>query len=233
MGVVTGSGGTVAAEAAGTDAYPLPPQFTTWSGCLQLAMKRVVDVVGAGLGILVLAPVLAAIALLVWVDSGRPIFFQWRVVGLRGRRFVGYKFRTMIPGAEAMQAALGSDNEMSGPVFKMRCDPRVTRIGRLLRRFSLDELPQLWSVLRGGLTLVGPRPLRWHEFESLTRGQRARCAVMPGITCLWQVSGRSEINDFDEWMRLDLEYIRRWNIRLDLKILWRTVGAVLSRRGAY
>lgn len=185
------------------------------------------------MGLVVLAPVLVVIAVLVLTGSGRPVFFRWRVVGRGGRFFTGYKFRTMIPDAEALQATLEAENEMTGPVFKMRNDPRVTPVGRFLRRYSLDELPQLWSVLKGDMSLVGPRPLRWHEYEVLPEAQRARFAVTPGITCLWQISGRSEITNFDDWMRLDLEYIRDWSLWLDLRILARTFVVVVQGRGAY
>lgn len=198
-----------------------------------MAIKRLIDVVGAGVGLVVLCPILAVIAVLVLVTSGWPIFFDWRVVGRGGRFFTGYKFRTMIPNAESLQSTLEANNEMTGPVFKMRNDPRVTPIGRFLRRYSLDELPQLWSVLKGEMSLVGPRPLRWHEYEVLPAAQRARFAVTPGITCLWQISGRSEITNFDEWMRLDLDYIRDWTLWLDLRILARTIVVVAQGRGAY
>jgi lipopolysaccharide/colanic/teichoic acid biosynthesis glycosyltransferase len=171
--------------------------------------------------------------LLIIVDSGLPVLFQWNVVGKRGKYFTSHKFRTMVPNAEARQREYSKENEMSGPVFKMRRDPRVTAVGRMLRKYSLDELPQLWSVLKGEMSLVGPRPLRQHEFEVLTPAQRARFAVTPGLTCLWQISGRSDIRSFDEWMRLDREYIESWSLWLDLRILLRTVAVVARGRGAY
>jgi lipopolysaccharide/colanic/teichoic acid biosynthesis glycosyltransferase len=139
----------------------------------------------------------------------------------------------MVPNADALYAGLLAQNEMSGPVFKMANDPRVTRVGRVLRKYSLDELPQLWSVLLGDMSLVGPRPPLQREWEQFEPWQRQKLAVTPGITCLWQVSGRADIRDFDEWARLDLEYIQRWSLALDAAILLRTVGAVLARRGAY
>ncbi|TMQ64509.1 MAG: sugar transferase [Candidatus Eisenbacteria bacterium] len=165
--------------------------------------------------------------------TGKPILYRWRVVGLRGRYFTGYKFRTMERDAEARRHGLESLNEMAGPVFKMRDDPRVTGIGRLLRRFSLDELPQLWSVLKGDMSLVGPRPPLRTEWENFEPWQRRKLAVKPGITCLWQVSGRSDIRDFSEWVRLDIEYIERWTTWLDLKILLATGAAVVRSKGAY
>jgi lipopolysaccharide/colanic/teichoic acid biosynthesis glycosyltransferase len=196
-------------------------------------VKRLLDILFASAALVVFFPVLAAIALVVRLTSGAPIFYRWEVVGRRGRYFTGYKFRTMVPNADALYASLLQHNEMQGPVFKMKDDPRVTQAGRLLRKYSLDELPQLWSVLRGDMSLVGPRPPLRREWELFAPWQRRKLAVTPGITCLWQVSGRAEIVDFDEWARLDLEYIERWSPALDLAILWRTIGAVLTRRGAY
>ena len=221
-----------AGEAA-AELYPLPPQFFTGSGRFQLAAKRALDVLGAGVGLIVLAPVFLAIAVAIRLDSRGPILYAWRVVGRRGRPFTGYKFRTMVPEADALYASLRDRNLMTGPVFKMKDDPRITRVGRFLRRHSLDELPQLWSVLTGEMSLVGPRPPLRREWEEFAPWQRQKLAVTPGITCLWQVSGRANITDFAEWARMDIEYIRQWNLRLDLAILWRTIGAVLSRQGAY
>lgn len=215
------------------DVFALPARYHSSSGVFQLALKRLMDVTGAAIGLGLLAPVFAVIALLILLDSGPPILFRWNVVGRRGRYFTGHKFRTMVPDAEVLQGRFADKNEMSGPVFKMRRDPRVTRVGRVLRRYSLDELPQLWSVLKGDMSLVGPRPLRWHEYEALSPAQRARNAVTPGITCLWQISGRSDITDFDEWVRLDLEYIQHWWLGLDVRILLRTLLVVLQGRGAY
>jgi lipopolysaccharide/colanic/teichoic acid biosynthesis glycosyltransferase len=220
---------TVAADSV----YALPPRYHSLSGTSQRLVKRSIDVMGAGIGMVLFAPLYGVIALLIIMDSGLPVLFRWNVVGVRGKYLTSYKFRTMVPGAEARQGELSKENEMSGPVFKMRRDPRVTRIGRVLRRYSLDELPQLWSVFKGDMSLVGPRPLRQHEFEVLTPVQRARFAVTPGLTCLWQVSGRSDIRSFDEWMRLDRQYIESWSLWLDLYILLRTVPVVARGRGAY
>jgi lipopolysaccharide/colanic/teichoic acid biosynthesis glycosyltransferase len=155
------------------------------------------------------------------------------VLGRHAQPFIGYKFRTMVTDADALKDQLRARNEMSGPVFKLRNDPRVTGFGRWLRRYSIDELPQLWSVLKGDMSLVGPRPPSAEEFLQFEPWQWHKLAVTPGITCLWQVGGRSEINDFAEWAALDLEYIRRWSLWLDAQILLRTVPAVLSARGAY
>jgi lipopolysaccharide/colanic/teichoic acid biosynthesis glycosyltransferase len=213
--------------------FPLPPRYTNRTGRLQLAAKRLLDIVVAAVLLLLLIPVFVVIALLVRLDSKGPVLYPWRVVGRRGRYFTGYKFRTMVPNADALYAGLATHNQMTGPVFKMANDPRVTRIGRVLRRYSLDELPQLWSVLIGDMSLVGPRPPLQREWEQFEPWQRQKLAVTPGITCLWQVAGRADIRDFNEWARLDLEYIQRWSLALDAAILWRTVGAVLARRGAY
>ena len=196
------------------------------------AAKRLLDVVASATLLVVLSPLLAAIALAVKLDDGGPVLYRWRVVGRDGRPFTGYKFRSMVTDADELKAALEGANEMSGPVFKMRGDPRITRVGRILRRYSLDELPQLWSVLVGEMSLVGPRPPLQSEYARFSERQRAKLAVKPGITCLWQVAGRNDITDFEDWLRLDLEYIERWSLGLDLQILVRTVPAVLSGRGA-
>lgn len=216
-----------------TGIFDLPARYSSVAGRLQLLAKRALDIVGASVGLVVLLPVLVLLAAAVWLDTGRPILYRWKVVGRRGQPFVGYKFRTMVADADTLLRGLADRNEMSGPVFKMQEDPRVTRVGRHLRRFSLDELPQLWSVLVGKMSLVGPRPPLETEWVRFAPWQRRKLAVTPGITCLWQVSGRADIKDFDDWARLDIEYIERWSLLLDLMILRRTIGAVLRRRGAY
>jgi exopolysaccharide biosynthesis polyprenyl glycosylphosphotransferase len=196
-----------------------------------LTIKRAVDIAVASAALLLLSPLFLLIALAVKADAKGPVFFgQWRL-GLNGRRFWFPKFRSMQAGAEARLHELAAHNEMDGPVFKMRNDPRITRVGRLLRRYSLDELPQLWCVLRGDMSLVGPRPLMPHEVAGQETWQRRRLSVRPGLTCLWQISGRNDI-DFERWMQLDLQYIDSWSLWLDLRILLRTVPAVLSGRGA-
>jgi lipopolysaccharide/colanic/teichoic acid biosynthesis glycosyltransferase len=182
--------------------------------------------------LLVLSPFFLLIALAVRLTSSGPILYRWPVVGRGGRYFVGYKFRTMIEDADRRKSELLVNNEMRGPVFKMENDPRVTRVGRFLRRFSLDELPQLWSVLKGEMSLVGPRPPLQEEYEQFSDWQKQKLAVKPGITCLWQVSGRNRIRDFDEWVRLDLKYIQEWSLWLDIKIMFKTAIAVISARGA-
>ena len=198
----------------------------------QLAVKRLIDVGASMFLLVVLSPVLLGIGVLVALMSKGGALFRQERVGMNGRRFVLYKFRTMVEGAERQRAGLESKNELDGPAFKMRSDPRVTGLGKFLRKSSLDELPQLWNVLKGDMSLVGPRPLPDYEVEKFHPWQRRRMNMRPGITCLWQVGGRNEMG-FDEWMRLDLEYIDRWSLWLDLAILARTIPAVVRGRGAY
>ena len=198
---------------------------------LALACKRVLDVAGAIVALLLASPFLAACALAVRGDgSGGPILFRQKRVGLHGRTFVCYKFRTMVPDAEDRRAALLDRNEMDGPVFKIRADPRITAVGRVLRRYSLDELPQLWNVLRGDMSLVGPRPPLPEEVAAYAPEFRRRLAFRPGLTCLWQVSGRNGV-DFRRWMELDLRYVDNWSFPLDLLILLRTIPTVLFGTG--
>jgi lipopolysaccharide/colanic/teichoic acid biosynthesis glycosyltransferase len=186
----------------------------------------------ATLLLLVLSPVLAAIALLVRLSSRGPVIYRSSRPGIGGAPFDCFKFRTMYTDADQRQADLESLNEASGPLFKIKRDPRLTPVGRLLRRYSLDELPQLVNVVRGQMSLVGPRPLPERDFERLEDWHKKRYLVLPGMTGLWQVSGRSEL-DFDDLVRLDFLYLERWSVGLDLAILLKTLPAVLSRRGAF
>jgi exopolysaccharide biosynthesis polyprenyl glycosylphosphotransferase len=199
----------------------------------ELVTKRMIDVVGSFVLLVLAAVPILIIAIFVrWTSPGPVIFWQNRS-GLHGRPFRMYKFRSMVTNAEQARAELESMNEMSGPVFKVKNDPRVTPLGRWLRRTSLDELPQLWNVLRGEMSLVGPRPLPLYETANFRDiSQRRRMSVRPGLTCLWQVRGRNQITDFKDWVRLDLEYIDRWSLWLDIKILLRTVPVVLFGWGA-
>jgi colanic acid biosynthesis glycosyl transferase WcaI len=194
-------------------------------------VKRFVDVLGAGLGLVILSPLFVLIAALVKLTSAGPIFYNWDVLGRGAKPFRGYKFRTMAANADALKPQLRAYNQMRGPVFKMEHDPRVTPFGRVLRQYSLDELPQLWSVLRGDMSLVGPRPAGREEWLGYKLWQQRKLSVTPGITCLWQVNGRNRINDFDEWVKLDLEYIDHWSLWLDFKILLRTIAVVLAGTG--
>jgi exopolysaccharide biosynthesis polyprenyl glycosylphosphotransferase len=205
-----------------------PPVFDG----IDFAMKRTFDVVVSSLLLLVLSPLLIACALAIRFTSRGPVFYRSIRPGIGMLPFACLKFRTMYHDADRRQADLEGLNEASGALFKIREDPRVTRVGRLLRRFSLDELPQLINVMRGDMSLVGPRPLPQRDFERLEPWHRKRYLVLPGITGLWQVSGRSEL-DFDDLVRLDFLYLERWSVFLDLSILVKTVPAVFSRRGAF
>jgi lipopolysaccharide/colanic/teichoic acid biosynthesis glycosyltransferase len=198
-----------------------------------LATKRAIDAVGAAFGLTILSPVFLLVAVLVKATSPGPVLFVQLRNGKAGRRFRCCKFRTMLPDAGERKSELEEQNEMDGPVFKLRRDPRVTRLGRVLRKYSLDELPQLWNVLCGHMSLVGPRPLPVEETASLTPAQRRRLSVKPGMTGLWQISGRCAIPDFNRWVELDLENVSRWSLLLDIKILLKTLPAVISARGAW
>ncbi|HVR07476.1 MAG TPA: sugar transferase [Thermoanaerobaculia bacterium] len=213
------------------DGMPLLSFATGPTSPLPLMAKRLMDVALSSLLLLIGLPVVGAIATLIKVSSQGNVLFRQTRCGLNGRIFTLYKFRTMVEDAEERRRNLEHLNEMNGPVFKLKSDPRVTWLGRFLRRFSLDELPQLWNVLRGDMSLVGPRPPIPEEVARYQRWQRRRLSMKPGLTCLWQVSGRNQI-DFDRWMQLDLEYIDSWSPMLDFKILLKTIPAVLSGRGA-
>ena len=199
-----------------------------------LVFKRLVDIVVSAILLAVLSPIFLVIAVLVKLTSpDGTVLYRWNVLGHNRRPFVGYKFRTMVPEAEALKSELMHKNEMKGPVFKMRDDPRVTPLGKFLRKYSLDELPQLFSVLKGDMSLVGPRPPSKEEADQFEFWQRRKLSVKPGITCLWQVNGRNKINSFDDWARLDLEYIAKASLWFDFKILLRTIPAVVLGRGAH
>jgi exopolysaccharide biosynthesis polyprenyl glycosylphosphotransferase len=200
----------------------------------QLWIKRMVDMLGAGLGLLAISPLLTLMAIAVKLDSRGPIFFAQERVGQGGRTFRMMKFRTMRVGADAEKAKLAHLNTSGDArLFKIPNDPRVTRVGAVLRKWSLDELPQLFNVLRGEMSLVGPRPFFESDLANYREHHFGRLGALPGITGLWQVSGRSSITDFEEVVRLDCEYIHRWSLWLDLEILLKTLPAVLRRTGAY
>ncbi|HEX9491632.1 MAG TPA: sugar transferase [Thermoanaerobaculia bacterium] len=204
---------------------------TTPSNETQLAAKRLLDVAISLLLLALSVPIIVLAAIAIKITSPGSVLFKQQRMGLNGRIFTLYKFRTMIFDAHERVSEVSHLNEMSGPVFKARSDPRITGVGRILRKFSLDELPQLWNVLKGDMSLVGPRPPIPEEVRSYHRWQRRRLSMKPGLTCLWQVNGRNNI-DFDRWMQLDLQYIDNWSPSLDLKILLRTIPAVLLGRGA-
>jgi len=200
------------------------------NAALALVMKRSIDIIAGVIGMVLLAPLLGAIALAILVRDGRPIFYRQTRVGLQGRRFRLIKFRSMVPDAEGMLDALQSHNEIDGHAFKMTADPRVTKVGSFLRRSSLDELPQLWNVLVGEMSLVGPRPPLPREVAAYDIWHRRRLSMKPGITGLWQIEGRN-LAEFDRWVQKDLEYIDRWSPWLDIQILLRTIPAVIRAEG--
>jgi lipopolysaccharide/colanic/teichoic acid biosynthesis glycosyltransferase len=214
------------------DAF-LPERASSTSWAIQQVAKRALDIVVSLTLLTLLSPLFVLVAVLVKLTSRGPALYEFRVLGKNARPFVAYKFRTMVENADDLKPALLSHNEMQGPAFKMRNDPRITPLGRWLRKLSIDELPQLWSVLVGDMSLVGPRPPFADEFVQYKSWQWGRLAVTPGITCIWQVTGRSDIRDFDDWAALDAEYIKTWSLGLDLKILLMTIPAVLRGRGAY
>ncbi len=213
------------------DGVPLVTFSTRPTNPVALLVKRLLDLTLGTLLVVLALPIVATVALALKLTSGGAVLFRQTRCGLNGRLFTLYKFRTMVENAEERRGEVAHLNEMDGPVFKARRDPRVTRLGRLLRKFSLDELPQFWNVLKGDMSLVGPRPPIPEEVAKYERWQRRRLAMKPGLTCLWQISGRNQL-DFDQWMRLDLQYIDSWTPWLDLKILAKTVPVVLSGKGA-
>jgi len=195
-------------------------------------VKRVLDFTVSLILIILLAPIFVVAAILIKLTSPGPVLFLQKRLGLNKRGFLVCKFRTMVPDAEKKMKEIEHLNEVSGPVFKIKRDPRITAIGGFLRRTSIDELPQLFNVLKGDMSLVGPRPLPVRDYEGFSEDwQRRRFSVRPGITCLWQVGGRSSI-PFEKWMQLDLQYIDEWSLWLDLQILLRTIPAVLRGSGA-
>ncbi len=210
--------------------FPALVYRTTPEDRLSMLLKFALDKVGAMIGIILAAPVMLAVAIAIKFDSPGPVFFKQERAGLNGRRFPLYKFRTMCIDAEKRKAELTGQNEMSGPVFKIKADPRVTKLGKFLRKYSIDELPQLFNILRGEMSLVGPRPPLPTEVSKYEAWQRRKLSVKPGLTCLWQVNGRNAI-DFEDWMQLDLEYIDNWSLMLDAKILAKTVPTVLKGSG--
>jgi len=202
-----------------------------WDSRLQVVIKRSIDVVGSAFLLALLSPFLLCLAIAVRLSSPGPILYRWRVVGLGGQPFQSYKFRSMVANADSLRSQLLSRNEMTGPVFKVSDDPRVTKVGSWMRRYSFDELPQLYSVLKGDMSLVGPRPPLITEYAEFTDFQKQKLAVKPGMTCLWQVNGRNQVSNFDEWVKLDLQYIREWSLYLDLKILLQTLREVCNASG--
>lgn len=212
--------------------FPLITYESTPDKLGHLFLKRLFDFTAAGVALIALSILFLIVFVIITIDSKGPVFYTQKRCGLYGRKFTIYKFRTMVTDAESKLKDLLIYNEMKGPVFKMADDPRITKTGKWLRKYSIDELPQLWNVLKGDMSLVGPRPPLPEEVAQYAPAQRRRLSMRPGITCLWQIEGRSKIFDFDEWSRLDLEYIDNWSFGLDLKILFRSIPVVLFGKGA-
>ncbi|WP_342985850.1 sugar transferase [Clostridium saudiense] len=193
--------------------------------------KRGIDIIGAGSGLLLLSPVIAIVSCAVKFTSKGPIFFSQKRVGKNGQLFDMYKFRSMVVNAEELKEKLANQNEMSGPMFKMKDDPRVTKVGKFIRKTSLDELPQLWNVLKGDMSLVGPRPSLPKEVKQFEKWMYKRLTVKPGLTCYWQVSGRNNI-DFEDWMKLDISYVEDRNLWIDIKLIFKTVFVLFGDKNA-
>jgi len=212
--------------------FPLLTFECTPSKVWSLFLKRLIDIFFSTIILIILSPVIVIIALAIKLTSSGPVFFKQERCGLNGRKFMFYKFRTMFEDAETKLESLQKFNQMHGPAFKMENDPRVTSIGKFLRKFSLDELPQLWNVMKNDMSLIGPRPPLPKEVKQYDYWQRRRLSMKPGLSCIWQIKGRNKIRDFDEWMKLDLEYIDNWSLWLDTNILLRTIPVVLFGIGA-
>jgi exopolysaccharide biosynthesis polyprenyl glycosylphosphotransferase len=205
--------------------------MSTASKPIQYAVKRLVDIVASFVALLFLSPLLLGVALAIKLSSRGPVLFKQVRVGLHGSHFHLLKFRSMVVNAEALKEKLERQNEQTGPVFKMKCDPRITRVGRFIRKYSIDELPQLINILRGDMTIVGPRPALPKEVDQYKPWQRRRLSVRPGLTCYWQVGGRNSIG-FEEWMQLDLRYVDHWNLVVDVQLIAQTFPVVLVGKGA-
>ena len=212
--------------------FPLLTFESTSDKIWNLILKRVLDLLFSLMALIVLAPVMIGITILIKKEGKGPVFFRQERAGLSGRKFILYKFRTMVVDAENRLNELASKNEMTGPVFKMENDPRLTKSGKFLRKYSLDELPQFLNILQGHMSIVGPRPPLPKEVEKYDNWQRRRLSMRPGLTCLWQIQGRSGLVNFEKWMQLDLEYIDNWSLWLDFKIMAKTIPAVLLAVGA-
>ena len=195
-------------------------------------IKRLIDIVCPFLGVLILSPLFVIIAIIIKTTSKGPVFFSQKRVGKDGKEFDMYKFRSMVVNAEELKEKLAAQNEMSGPMFKMKDDPRVTKVGKFIRKTSIDELPQLWNVLKGDMSLVGPRPSLPKEVAQFEDWMHKRLEVKPGLTCYWQVSGRNNI-DFEDWMKLDCKYVDERNTWVDIKLIFKTVGVLFGDKNAH
>ncbi|MDU4884830.1 sugar transferase [uncultured Clostridium sp.] len=195
-------------------------------------VKRLIDVVCSFIGVIVLSPLFIIIAIIIKTTSKGPVFFSQKRVGKNGKEFDMYKFRSMVVNAEELKEKLAAQNEMSGPMFKMKDDPRVTKVGKFIRKTSIDELPQLWNVLKGDMSLVGPRPSLPKEVAQFEDWMYRRLEVKPGLTCYWQVSGRNNI-DFEDWMKLDIKYVDERSTWIDIKLIFKTVGVLFGDKNAH
>lgn len=212
---------------------PMEKSVTANNNSTYLYTKRLIDIIGASLGLALLSPLFLLVILLIKIESmGESAVFIQERIGKDGKTFKMYKFRSMVSNAEALKATLVHQNETTGPVFKIKRDPRVTKVGKVIRKTSIDELPQLLNILKGEMSLVGPRPPLPEEVRQYTRYERQRLCITPGLTCYWQISGRSNIT-FDEWVRLDLKYIEERCILVDLKLIFRTVFVLFGSRDAF
>ena len=196
------------------------------------AAKRVMDIVLSFIGLVLLSPILLLVSLFIKIDSKGPIFFKQKRIGINGTEFEMFKFRSMVVNAEELKAKLEEKNEMSGPMFKIADDPRITKVGRFIRKTSIDELPQLWNVIKGDMSLVGPRPSLPNEVAQFEPWMRKRFEVKPGLTCFWQVGGRNNI-DFEEWMKLDIKYVKERSLLLDAKLIFKTFFVLFGDENAH
>ena len=195
-------------------------------------VKRIMDVILSFIGLVVLSPILLLVAIFIKIDSKGPVFFKQKRVGINGSQFEMYKFRSMVVNAEELKAQLAEKNEMSGPMFKIAHDPRITKVGRFIRKTSIDELPQLWNVIKGDMSLVGPRPSLPKEVAQFEPWMKKRFEVKPGLTCFWQVQGRNNI-DFEDWMKLDIKYVKERSLLLDVKLIFKTFFVLFGDENAH
>ena len=202
------------------------------SNVLYEVIKRIIDIVASFTGLIVLSPLMLVVSILIKLESKGEVIFKQKRVGLNGKEFDMYKFRSMVVNAEELKEKLAAQNEMSGPMFKMKDDPRVTKVGKFIRKTSIDELPQLWNVLKGDMSLVGPRPSLPKEVAQFEDWMHKRLEVKPGLTCYWQVSGRNNI-DFEDWMKLDIKYVDERNLWIDIKLIFKTVFVLFGDKNAH
>ena len=201
------------------------------SNILYEVIKRIIDVVASFTGLILLSPLILIVSILIKLESKGEVIFKQKRVGLNGKEFYMYKFRSMVINAEELKEQLESQNEMSGPMFKIKDDPRITKVGKFIRKTSIDELPQLINVIKGDMSLVGPRPSLPKEVKKFEQWMMERLEVKPGLTCIWQVSGRNNI-DFEDWMKLDIKYVRERSFKLDIKLILKTVLVLLGDKNA-